>query len=147
MVSKKRFLDSLDSEDVYDDVVEKKAMPELILKANILQAQDLMLNTERKVMTNYRFSGAFFKSDEVEFAGTICLLWGFIKQMVIDYGVSKDDVAEYKDILLLERGRSFNLFRLIDLKNFLLKYLHLLNITNLFVSKGSSWYKELESEY
>ena len=58
-----KHLSSLDNKDLYDDVREKKALPELILKQNILNAQDVMLLSERKVMNSYRFTGKYFKYD------------------------------------------------------------------------------------
>jgi len=145
----KNHLDSLDSNDIYDDVKEKKALPELILKQNILNAQDVMLMSERKLMNNYRYTRNYSKQDLIEFEGNILLLFGFIKRMILDIGISKDS-NDFKIFMLMckaENGRQFDAKPLIIFKNFLLKYLHKINITNLFMSKGKSFERELEDEF
>jgi len=144
-----RHLDSLDRNDLYDDVKEKKALPELILKQNILNAQDVMLMSERKLMNNFRATGKYFKQDLIEFEGNIVLLFGFIKRMILDIGISKNS-SDYKIYLFLveaEKGRQFNASALIMFKNFLLKYLHKINITNLFMSKGKSFEQEIDDDF
>lgn len=142
----KKYLDSLDSNDIYDDVREKKALPELILKQNILNAQDVMLISERKMMNNFRYRNKFFKNDLIEFEGNIILLFGFIKRMILDTGLKKDsyDYKIFKLICDAERGKQFDAKYLIIFKNFLLKNLHTINITNLFIQKGKSFEQELE---
>ena len=142
-------LDSMDKNDIYDDVKEKKALPELILKQNILISQDVMLISERKLMNSYRSTGKFFKQDLIEFEGNIVLLFGFIKRMILDIGLKKGS-TDYKIFILLckaEYGQQFDAKPLITFKNFLLKYLHKINITNLFMQKGKSFEKELEDEF
>jgi hypothetical protein len=142
----KRHLDSLDQNDIYDDVKEKKALPELILKQNILNAQDVMLMSERKMMNAFRYRNKYFKNDLIEFEGNIILLFGFIKRMILDTGIKKNsyDYKVFKLLCEAERGRQFNANYLIVFKNFLLKNLHTINITNLFMQKGKSFEQELE---
>ena len=145
----KRHLDSMDSGDIYDDVREKKALPELILKQNILNAEDVMLMSERKMMNSFRYRNTYFRNDLIEFQGNILLLFGFIKRMILDIGLSKKSI-DYQIYLLLyraERGRQFNAPELITFKNFLLKYLHKINITNLFMSRGKSFEQELADDF
>lgn len=149
-MAKKRFLDSDDEKEIFDDVSEKKAIPELILKGNILQAQDKMLISERNMMNNFRASGykRFYANDVIIFSGDIVLLFGFIKQMILDSGLkSENDKNTYKRLLELENGVYYGTKSLISFKNFLLKYLHLLNLTNLFVSQGKNWKDEIKGEY
>lgn len=135
-----------DPDSIYDDVVEKKALPELILKANILQAQDNMLITERKMMMNYRLYKKFDRGSVAEYEGALILLFGFIKNMIADKGY-KDDEAFFDDLCRLERGSRFKIMRLLALRDFLLKYLHVINITNLFQTKGKGWLEEVKDEY
>ena len=135
--------------DIYDDVAEKKALPELILKQNILNAEDIMLMSERKLMNNFRYRRQYFKNDLIEFEGNILLLFGFIKRMILDIGLKKNTM-DHKIFLLLneaERGRQFDANTLITFKNFLLKYLHKINITNLFTSRGKSFEQELNDSF
>lgn len=148
-MAKKKYLDSLDSDDIYDDVKEKKALPELILKQNILNAQDVMLMSERRMMNNFRSRGIYYKDDLIEFQGNILLLFGFIKRMILDIGFSKDsdDFKIFKSLCIAERGKQFKASNLITFKNFLLKYLHKINITNLFMSKGKSFEEELNDDF
>jgi hypothetical protein len=137
---KSKYLTSLDSEDIYDDVVEKKALPELILKANILMAQDVLLTSERILMTNYRLSGKFGREDIINFEGNLVLLWSFIRQMVEEQGISTENKKYYSMLLDLEFGKRIS--RTSDLfyvRNFLMSCLHKINITNLFQSKGKSF--------
>jgi len=149
LLAKKKYLDSLDSNDIYDDVKEKKALPELILKQNILNAQDIMLMSERRMMNNFRSRGIYYKDDLVEFQGNILLLFGFIKRMILDIGFPKnsDDNKIFSSLCIAERGRQFKAPNLIIFKNFLLKYLHKINITNLFMSKGKSFEEELNEDF
>lgn len=146
-IGKKSYLDSVDPGSITDDVENKKALPELILKANILQAEDQMLLKERDMMNNYRLFKKFDRHSVSEFEGSIILLFGFIKQMIIDKGYKGDEVV-FKKMIALEHGASFkNPVMLLELKDFLLKYLHIINITNLFQSKGKAWRDELSEEY
>lgn len=142
----KRFLDSLDSEDVIRDVHEKKALPELILKQNILEAEDLMLMSERKMMLNYRLYKRHARRDVVEFEGNIVLLFGFIKQMIKEK-LLKEDNQVFNELVQLEIGKEFDVTRLFVFKNFLLKYLHSINITNLFQASTKGWEEEIDNEY
>lgn len=145
----------MDEGDIYDDVNEKKALPELILKQNILNAQDAMLISERKMMNNFRSTRKWYKQDLVEFEGNIILLFGFIKRMMLDQGIAKKDengkpstdYTIYKLLLQAERGKQFSGNHLVVFKNFLLKYLHKINITNLFTSRGSDFRHEIDSEF
>jgi hypothetical protein len=145
----KKHLDSLNASDIYDDVNEKKALPELILKQNILNAQDVMLLSERKMMNSFRFRRKFFRNDLIEFQGNIILLFGFIKRMILDIGLSpaSNDYKIYKLLCEAERGKQFDARALIVFKNFLLKHLHSINITNLFMSKGKSFSQELDDDF
>lgn len=139
----------MDRGDIYDDVLEKKALPELILKQNILNAEDSMLISERKLMNNFRSYRKYFRQDLVEFEGNILLLFGFIKRMVLDIGIKKSS-PDYQVFVLLcraERGRQFSAPELITFKNFLLKYLHKINITNLFMPKGKSFVAEVDEDF
>jgi hypothetical protein len=145
----KRYLDSLDSGDIYDDVKEKKALPELILKQNILNAQDIMLTSERKLMNGYRYNRRFARQDLIEFEGNIILLFGFIKRMILDKGLKKGSIDHkvFVHLCNAEKGSQYRAEHLIVFKNFLLKYLHEINITNLFMSKGKSFKQELDDDF
>ena len=127
--------------NIYDDADEKKALPELRLKENIISAQEMMLISERKMMNSFRYRNKYFKNDLIEFEGNIILLFGFIKRMILDTGIKRNSY-DYKVFLLLceaERGKQFNANYLIIFKNFLLKNLHNINLTNLFMSKGKTF--------
>jgi hypothetical protein len=146
MSFKKRFLDSTDKDEVYDDVSEKKAIPELILKRDIFEAESAMLLAERVLMNNFRRYGKFFDDDKINFEGNIILLFGFIKYMIIDAKIKPVDKLTYFKMLRLESGARLPVPDLILLKNFLLSELHVLNLANLFVSNGSGWKKDIEDE-
>jgi len=139
----------LDKTNLYDDANDKKTLPELRLKENIISAQESMLISERRLMNNYRYRKQFFKQDLIEFEGNILLLFGFIKRMILDRGLKKSSF-DYKLYLLLceaERGRQFSASNLITFKNFLLKYLHEINITNLFMSKGKKFEEKFNDAF
>jgi hypothetical protein len=141
-------LDSLDSSSLYDDVGEKKAIPELILKQNIINAQDSMLLYERQMMSHFRSRGKFYREDIVAFESSLILLFGFLKEMIKDSGLkTENDRLVYKIFIRAERGEVFKPDTLLGLKNFLLRYLHLLNITNLIVSRGKGFEAEIEEDF
>lgn len=146
-MNKAKFLESLDKSEVYDDVSEKKALPELLLKRNIMEAQENMLVSERKMMHSFRLYRRFYFQQVVAFESDIILLFSFIKAMIIDYGIKDNDKMVYLALVRSENGQHFNPDKLIVFKNFLLKYLHLLNITNLFQGGGKSFEQKLKEQY
>ena len=138
----------MDSSELYDDVSEKKAIPELILKQNIINAQDSMLLYERNMMNNFRYRNRFYKVDIINFEGSIVLLFGFLKEMIKDSGLKTDnDKKIYSLLLKAELGKLFSAVVLIHLKNFLIRYLHILNLTNLFISGGKGFKGEIEDDF
>lgn len=147
MPRRARFLSSTDSEEVYDDVEEKKAIPELILKADILKAEEAILLIERKLMGFYRRYKNVSVGDKADFEAALVLLFSYTKHMVEEKGILKEDTELWSDMLALERGKSFKLSRLLSLKNFLLKNLHRLGITNLLLARGKSFEQQLNDEY
>jgi hypothetical protein len=144
----RKFLDSMDKDELFDDVVEKKALPELVLKQNILNAQDTLLISERVLMNNRRTYGRYFRQDVNIFAGNIVLVFSFIKYMVLDKGLKNEkDQNVFKKIIQLEKGNDFEVKDLLIFKNFILKYLHLLNLTNLLQTGGKSFKAKFDEEY
>lgn len=134
------YLSTTDGADIYDDVVEKKALPELILKGNILEAQDTLLLSKRSLMQNFYTQGRFFNEDIISFKVNLLFLWDFISQMVLDQGIETDDKRYFIIISKLQMGKNdIKVKDLIYTSDFLMKCLHKLNITNLFQSKGSDY--------
>lgn len=147
MSRRSRFLNKTDSAELYDDVEEKKAIPELILKADILVAQQAVLILERKIMGVYRKYRTYSFSDKADFESALVLLFGYTKNMILDKGVLEKDKELWSDMLKLEGGASFKLSRLLILKNFLLRQIHRLGLTDLLLKRGKSFDEQLEDEY
>lgn len=142
-----KFLNTTDSEQLYDDVEEKKAIPELILKADILKAEEAVLLLERRLMNVYRRYRTYSAADKADLEGAMVLLFSYVKDMIEEKGILKDERDLWDDMLSLERGASFKLSRLLSLKNYLLKNLHRLGITNLLLNRGKSFEQQLNDEY
>lgn len=125
----------------FSESLDKRALPDYNnLKLNIQMAQDGMLKAEKSMMLNYRFTGRFSRNDLIEFEGMILLLFGFLKYMIIEIGFKDKRDKEIFDLLIkAEYGASFKPKVLLHFKNFLLKYLHRLNLTNLLRSGDKSF--------
>ena len=134
---------------IYDDAVEKKTLPELRLKENIINAQEMMLISERKMMNRFRYNRNYSKIDLIEYEGNILLLFGFIKRMILDKGINRKsyDFKIYSWLCEAEKGRQFDAKYLTIFKNFLLKYLHTLNLANLFMSSGKSFEQKFNDSF
>jgi hypothetical protein len=140
-------LDSLDKNELYDDVVEKKAMPELILKQNILIAEDNMLMSKREMLNYYRQNGVYNSELVNRFIGDMILLFDFIRDMIAELEKKSRD-KRFHQLEELDNSKCIaisprNIVLLLDLKNYLTASLHKINITNLFQRKGAGFSEKM----
>lgn len=147
MIDKNKFLEGVKEELIYDSSVDKKAIPELLLKQAIIISERDMIDAFENMIFHFKMYNRFIFQDVIMFECKILKLFNYIKAMMIDYGISGNDLETYKLLVRCELGEHFNAKTLIIFKNFLLKYLHLLNITNLFKSQGLPFDIKIKEQY
>lgn len=129
---------------VVDEVLDRKAKPDVLVKYYIINAWALVARYEAVMKYNrlwlYR-DVRYGVQDEANFQSSTGLLFSLIKYMTRDKidelkKVNKEKYARDCELFELSesleyRRRTFSIEEVFRIKNFVFEYLHLLNITNL----------------
>ena len=161
MVKKRygRILYDEDSGDIKEDIIEQKAYPELFHKINIFQTWSELEDAQLLMMNTFRQSNRYNRLDVNRFENLLVKMFNFVREMIqvkldeLPKIVTRDFSDTYKYHLelfekleALETGKKFNAKTLIELKRFLLHYLHQCNLSNL-LRKQDSDLDAFEKEY
>ena len=127
-------------EELDSAVDDKKALPDMILKRIIFEAQDRMNKAESQLVYN-RLKSAGFNSplDVIRFRTSILECWRLIGEMALEVNIRnlfKDKTYELDDcdlILRLYSNRIVSIDRLHHLAGYIQHCLHVLNLTNLLI--------------
>lgn len=143
--SKKRriFLEDDDSVKKLDEeILNSEAIPEVKLKWFIFEALNRLQVSKHRMVKLRLASRSIDRNNKADIAGDIVCLFDYIKNMMIvrmgelnqsakNDEYIKQDKAMFEKIERLERGREYSVDTLLDMVDFLLRYLHLLHLTNL----------------
>jgi len=123
-------------EQIDEAILKREAIPELRFKLAIFDALRDMVLAEKKMMMNKSIHkrNKAIDIDKFEFQNSIIVLYSYLKYM-IKHNIDKADLNDkvlYNELEKLEYGsKTFSDKELIEMKNFILKYLHLLRLTDL----------------
>jgi hypothetical protein len=134
--------------EVNEEVDAKRALPDLVLKRVIFEAQERMYDAETTLMYNQlRNNGMTNDSDIYRFRVCILKLFRLIGEMAKEGGClglppnGKHPLYDRYDWELLmddlAYGKPFKLHMLIRFSAYLTFALHTLNLTNLLISEGT----------
>ena len=131
-------------------VEEKKALPDMILKRHIFDAQRDMVRTHSDLMYNsLRNGGRVSEIDEYKLKSAIINLFGMIGEMAYENGYfnlndkttfKKTDYEYMQELLYLKQldnDHDLAVKKLIRLAQYNLNLLHRLNLTNLLIDNSS----------
>lgn len=163
----REYLPKFNEEALLNDIQEKRAIPDLIFKFNIFKAHQEMIEAKARMMYNKRalfagrgsLAGRVDVSDLHDLANKIDSLFCMLKYMILDklnergkipahkQAANKEKII-YDKLIQLNNGRyiKYSELDLLEMMDFLTKYMHELNFTNLLLS-DTDFVKELEDSF
>ena len=124
------------SNEVDELIIEKKAIPELRFKFDIFKALSEMDDAEQVMNHYYRVNHIVNPNHQVLFECKMITVFNKLKMMITAQTPiskwSETDKINYVNLCKLEYNKkNFGLSRLMNMKNYLLRKAHQLNLTNL----------------
>lgn len=125
-----------------EEILESEAIPEVKLKWYIFDTVNKLQVVKQRIIKNRLVANSIDRNQKGELAGYICSLFDYIKYMTLQRmneleqsSKHKEEIREDREIFekieKMQRGRSFSVETMLEMVDFLLRYLHLLKITNL----------------
>jgi hypothetical protein len=145
-------LSKLDAEDLADDVFEeKKALPDLVLKRYIFEAQNNMIVAHKVLLMNRNRNGGHTNPlDVTVLKSTLISLFSFVNEMAkenkylylddIPHPIYNKRFTDYALMIKLIYFEDLDINTLIRLYLYNLNILHRLNLTNLFLDPPQTSY-------
>lgn len=134
----------LDRSELNKAVDDRKALPDMILKRIIFEAQDRMNKAESVLVYNRLKTGGYFNNLEIyRFRISILEVWRLIGEMALDVKILNlfsEKVYEVNDCELMLRlysNKPMNIHLLHHLAGYVTHCLHVLNLTNLLIDEVS----------
>lgn len=131
-------------DDINQGIIDKKAIPELRYKFNLFVAQERLIASVETLRTNAVLNNNRYSPiDEARLRSSLATLFMYLKYMILEkdnylkkereWNIDKQNFMRLNELAL--RGSKFSTRKYLEMADFLLYWMHELNLTNLLKSE------------